>query len=145
MAKVTRVDNFQLQGMAALDYAKAEAAVLKDFPAQNFEFETTRTHEQKLAAFASSYGKAAPANWIIVIRVDDTQGQRHGGMRQYRHFDVYVNGHKVQTFNDGDAATGYYSGERLDSRIERWLTVWETALGCKALRGELKGRVKLIK
>lgn len=83
-------------------------------------------------------------NFMILLREDDTQSQRHGGMRQYRQFTLYVNGVEVESFRDDEANHLYYSGEYLDRHIDGFIKLWENALGCKCLRGEVKGRVRLI-
>lgn len=135
--------NFQVQGdAAAIDYAAVERLALGSMPA-SITFEA-RDADQKAAAFYYSYGGKAPINFIAIVQTDDTQSQRHGGYQQYRHFDVYVNGRKVQTFSDDDPETNYDSDEYLDRRIDRWLETWEAALGCRAVRGELTNRVRLM-
>lgn len=83
-------------------------------------------------------------NFMILLREDDTQSQRLGGMRQYRRFTLYVNGVDVESFRDDEANHGYNSGEYLDRYIADFLKPWEKALCCKCLRGEVKGRVRLI-
>lgn len=136
-----RAMNFQIQGDAAanVDY---DPSFLNHMPA-SITFEA-RDADQKAAAFYYSYGGKAPMNYIAIVQTDDSQSLRHGGYQQYRHFDVYVNGRKVQTFSDDHPETNYDSDEYLDRRIDRWLETWEAALGCRAVRGELTNRVRLM-
>ena len=84
------------------------------------------------------------ANSMILLRVDDSQNQRHGGIRQYRHFTLYVNGVIVDHFRDDDQSHGYHSGPYLDRYISEFISLWEKALDCKCVRAERKGRIKLI-
>lgn len=83
-------------------------------------------------------------NVMVLLREGDTQNQRHGGIRQYRHFTLYVNDVVVETFRDDESNHDYNSGEYLDRYINEFLGVWEQALGCKCIRAERKGRLRLI-
>lgn len=103
------------------------------------------TEEIKRILHGQCYGIRSPENTIIILRADDTQSQRHGGMRQYRSFEAYVNAVKVETWRDDDARHSYDSDKHLDRRIDAWAELWSKALGCPVVRGEFRNRVKLIR
>ena len=84
------------------------------------------------------------SNSLMLLRGDDSQSLRHGGMRQYRSFHLYLNGIEIRTYRDDDPDTRYDSGQQLDDRMRREIFPLELALGCQCMRGELKLRIKLI-
>lgn len=83
-------------------------------------------------------------NTIRIIQLDDTQSKRHGGWRQYRHFECTINGFTVEVFNDDSAATNYASGSYLDDLIQLWAERYQIAIGAEVIRQEKPGRVKLL-
>jgi hypothetical protein len=107
-------------------------------------FVSERTAEEKRALFAHFNGIKTAENTIVILRANDSQSLRHGGVRQYRSFEAYVNAVKVETWRDDDSRHGYASDRRLDERIDEWGKLWSRALGCPVVRGELRGRVRLI-
>jgi hypothetical protein len=103
------------------------------------------TEEIKRTLHGQCYGMKSPENTIVILRADDSQNQRHGGIRQYRSFEAYVNAVKVETWRDDSPAHNYDSDKHLDRRIDEWGKLWSKALGCPVLRGEFRNRVKLIR
>ena len=82
------------------------------------------------------------SNVMMLLRGDDSQSPRHGGMRQYRSFHLFINGIEIKTFRDDDPATSYYSDRSLDDLIDKEIFLLELALSCKCIRGELKLRLR---
>jgi len=128
------------------DFSEIERRILREMPADVIVFDE-RTAQDKADAFAYAYG-GHPAmvgrNYMFILRGDDTQSPRHGGIRQYRSFTAYVNGIAVESWRDDEQRHDYSSASYLDQAIDRWVATWEKALGCKAVRGEIKSRVRLI-
>lgn len=145
------VKNYQLQGsFLTANYDEIEERILAGLPpvarpiALGIEFEGPITPEFKRDLHAFMYGKApAPTNYILILRGDDSGSQRHGGYRWYRSFVAYVNGQEVERWRDDEQRHDYSSGEYLDRDIAKWAATWEKALGCKAIRGEIKNRKRL--
>lgn len=146
------VKNYQLQGsFLTADYSELEERILAGLPPvaipvmNGIEFEGPITPEFKRDLHAFMYGKApAPTNYILILRGDDSESMRHGGIRRYRSFVAYVNGQEVERWRDDDQRHNYSSDEYLDADIAKWAGIWEKALGCKAIRGEIKNRKRLI-
>lgn len=129
-----------------VNYSETERRIMGEMP-QRVAFDGPLDAKAKGDLFAFMYGMApgnVPHNYIVVLRSDDSQSQRHGGIRQYRSFVAYVNGQEVERWQDDEARHDYNSGDRLDNRIANWIAIWEKALGCKAIRGEITNRKRLI-
>lgn len=83
-------------------------------------------------------------NRLVLIQKSDTESIRHGGRRQYRHFELWLNRVLIECFDDDHAWFGYATGRDLDHIINDRLSKFEKALGVVAERIEEEGRVKLI-
>jgi hypothetical protein len=78
-------------------------------------------------------------NTLSLIQRKNSSSLRHGGMQEYRNFDLLINDVIVDSFRDDAPATGYSRAESLDAMIDGRIAVLEKALGCKATR-EVNGR-----
>lgn len=58
-------------------------------------------------------------NTYELRRMPDSGGQRHGGWRVYRHFNLYINGKKFKDYQDDCSSTGYSSDQYLDRYIDQ--------------------------
>lgn len=83
-------------------------------------------------------------NTLYLIRGSDGEVLSHSGARKYRFYEVYVNGVRVKKFIEGFSGCNHATGPAFDKHVLDFLELWENALRCTAMRGELKGRVKFM-
>ena len=78
-------------------------------------------------------------NTIALIQQEDQVSLGYGGEKVRRTYIAYINCMMVEIFCEDNPANGYSTGKYFDKHVQKWLDKYQNALGCKAIRGRVKG------